>query len=69
MVAAVRDGVHVAVADRGLGIPAELLPELFRKFSRASGEATATGVDRSSLGLAICKGIVEAQGGRIWPLT
>ena len=68
MVSAVRDGVHVAVsvADRGRGIPAELLPELFRKFSRASSEATASSVDGSGLGLAICKGIVEAHGGRIW---
>ena len=68
MVSAVRDGVHVAVsvADRGRGIPAELLPELFRKFSRASGAATASGVDGSGLGLAICRGIVEAHGGRIW---
>ena len=68
LVTAVRDGVHVAVsvADRGSGIPAELLPELFRKFSRASGEATASGIDGSGLGLAICKGIVEAHGGRIW---
>ena len=68
MVTAVREGVHVAVsvADRGRGIPAELLPELFRKFSRASGEATASGADGSGLGLAICKGIVEAHGGRIW---
>ncbi len=67
-VSARRDGVHVAVsvADRGRGIPAELLPELFRKFSRASGEAAAPGVDGSGLGLAICKGIVEAHGGRIW---
>ncbi len=67
-VSAVRDGVHVAVsvADRGRGIPAELLPELFRKFSRASGEVTASGADGSGLGLAICKGIVEAHGGRIW---
>ena len=67
-VSAVREGVHVAVsvADRGRGIPAELLPELFRKFSRASGEATASGVDGSGLGLAICRGIVEAHGGRIW---
>ena len=69
-VTAVRDGVHVAVsvADRGRGIPAELLPELFRKFSRASGAAAAStlGVDGSGLGLAICKGIVEAHGGRIW---
>ena len=67
-VSAVRDGVHVAVSvvDLGRSIPAELLPELFRKFSRASGEATASGVDGSGLGLAICKGIVEAHGGRIW---
>ena len=35
-VAAVRDGVHVAfsVADDGVGVPAERLPHLFRKFSR-----------------------------------
>ena len=67
-VTAVRDGVHVAVsvADLGRGIPADLLPELFRKFSRASGEATVSGIDGSGLGLAICRGIVEAHGGRIW---
>ena len=52
--------VAVSVADEGRGIPADLLPGLFRKFSRASG------VDGSGLGLAICKGIVEAHGGRIW---
>ena len=67
-VSAQRDGVHVAVsvADQGRGIPAELLPEVFRKFSRASGEVKASGVDGSGLGLAICMGIVEAHGGRIW---
>ena len=68
LLSAARDGVYVAVsvADRGRGIPAELLPGLFRKFSRASGAVTASGVDGSGLGLAICKGIVEAHGGRIW---
>ena len=42
---AVRGGVHVAVSvsDRGRGIPAELLPELFRKFSRAFDRDTASG--------------------------
>ncbi len=64
-VSAARDGVHVAVsvADEGRGIPAESLPDLFRKFSRAQSEEQ--GGD-TGLGLAICKGIVEAHGGRIW---
>ena len=63
-VSAVREGVHVAVsvADQGRGFPAERLPHLFRKFSRMpSGEQSGD----TGLGLAICKGIVEAHGGRI----
>ena len=38
-VTAVREGVHVAVsvADEGRGVPAGLLPHLFRKFSRIDG--------------------------------
>ena len=55
-VAAERDGVHVAVsvADDGRGIAPERLAQLFRKYSGGAG-----------LGLAICKGLVEAHGGRI----
>ena len=64
-VSAVGEGVHVmvSVSDRGRGIPAESLPHLFRKFSRL--ESQEQGGD-TGLGLAICKGIVEAHGGRIW---
>ena len=64
-VSAVRNGVYVAVSvvDQGRGILAEGLPNLFRKFSRV--EADEQGGD-TGLGLAICKGIVEAHGGRIW---
>ena len=64
-VGAERDGVRVAisVADEGRGIPAEHLPLLFGKFSAARSEDQ--GGD-TGLGLAICKGIVEAHGGRIW---
>lgn len=64
-VTAERQGVHVAVsvADEGRGIPAESLPDLFRKFSRAQPEEQE---GDTGLGLAICKGIVEAHGGRIW---
>ena len=63
-VSAARDGVHVAVtvSDEGRGIPAERLPHLFRKFSGVN--AGEPGGD-TGLGLAICKGIVEAHGGRI----
>ena len=66
-VTAVREDLHVAVtvADEGTGIYAEQLPHLFRKFSRTDedGERQIRG---SGLGLTICKGIVEAHGGRIW---
>ena len=64
-VSAVREAVHVAVsvADEGRGIPAESMPRLFRKFSAVQSEER--GGD-TGLGLAICKGIVEAHGGRIW---
>ena len=63
-VSAVRMGVdvEVSVADEGRGIPEEDLPLLFRKFSRREDRDSA---GDTGLGLAICKGIVEAHGGRI----
>ena len=66
-VAAVRDGVHVAisVSDEGRGVPPDLLPYLFRKHSRISTRDQERGIGGSGLGLAICKGLVEAHGGRI----
>ena len=62
---ALREDLHVAfsVADEGRGIPVESLPHLFRKFSRVQSEEQG---GETGLGLAICKGIVEAHGGRIW---
>ncbi len=67
-VSAIRDVFHVAVSvsDQGRGIPADMLPLLFRKFSQVDGATRDGGVSGSGLGLAICKGIVEAHGGRIW---
>ena len=66
-VTAVQEDLHVvvSVADEGTGIPAERLPHLFRKFSRTD-EDEEREIGGAGLGLAICKGIVEAHGGRIW---
>ena len=62
-VSALRDGTHVAVSvtDEGQGVPPDRLPHLFRKYTGA-----AKGKLGGGLSLAICKGLVEAHGGRIW---
>ena len=64
LVSAAREGdqVAISVADAGQGIPAEQLPGLFRRFDRSGSDNPG---DDTGLGLAICKGIVEAHGGRI----
>jgi signal transduction histidine kinase len=63
----IRDGAQltVGVRDRGPGIPPEHADRLFERFYRVS--AGADGAARGlGLGLAICKGLVEAHDGRIW---
>ncbi len=61
-VEAAREGVHVAIAvsDEGHGLTPERLAKLFRKYARDEERSAGGG-----LGLAICKGLVEAHGGRI----
>ncbi len=65
---AVRDEFHVAVSvsDDGRGALPERLPHLFGKFTQGSGDGRGDGAERAGLGLAICKGIIETHGGRIW---
>ncbi len=69
-VAAERDGVHVAisVSDEGGGVPPERLPHLFSKHFGAVADGGPR-ARRYGLGLAICKGLIEAHGGRIWAET
>jgi two-component system OmpR family sensor kinase/two-component system sensor histidine kinase BaeS len=55
----VGDGVELSVADTGTGIPAERLPHVFDRFSRAPDSPGA------GLGLAIAKSLVGAHGGQI----
>ena len=57
----------VSVADRGPGIPLSERERIFDKFYRVHREPGAADQPRGSgLGLAVCRGMVEAHGGQIW---
>ncbi len=57
--------VIVSVKDNGRGIPPEARDEIFKKFYQVDTSSIRE-KGGSGLGLSICKGIVEAHGGRIW---
>ena len=52
------------VADTGIGIPEGDLPNLFRRFFRASN-ATSAAIPGTGLGLAIVQDIVLQHGGEL----
>jgi two-component system sensor histidine kinase KdpD len=54
--------VKVEVQDYGPGLPAGMESRVFEKFTRGEKESSKPGI---GLGLAICRAIVEAHGGRI----
>jgi two-component system sensor histidine kinase KdpD len=56
--------IEIDVQDRGVGIPPDQRERVFEPFHQvAKGTNSQKG---AGLGLAICKGLVEAHGGRIW---
>jgi signal transduction histidine kinase len=57
------DEVQVAVEDTGEGLDDEARTRMFERFWRADRSRTSRG---TGLGLAIARGLIEAQGGRIW---
>ena len=62
-VSALRDSREwvVTVRDNGLGVDPDQATRIFGMFSRAS-----SATDGAGIGLAVCRRIVEAHGGRIW---
>ena len=66
-VGAVRDRLEVAisVSDEGRGVAPERLPHLFRRYADIGGGERDREAAGFGLGLVICKGLVEAHGGRI----
>jgi signal transduction histidine kinase len=57
--------IQLSVLDTGQGIPNEALPYVFQKFFHADQSLTRA-YGGLGLGLAYCKHVVEALGGRIW---
>jgi signal transduction histidine kinase len=62
-VSALRDSREwvVSVRDNGLGVDPDEATRIFGMFSRATDD-----IDGVGIGLAVCRRIVEAHGGRIW---
>lgn len=58
--------VRVHVDDHGQGLPAGMETRIFDKFTRGEKESATPGI---GLGLAICRAIVEAHGGKIGALN
>lgn len=58
------DKIRIDVADQGVGIPKEHLPNIFTKFSRIDNPLTRE-VEGTGLGLYITKSLTNAMGGQI----
>lgn len=54
----------VSVTDQGIGIPAEELPNLFKRYSRLPGAAEA-GIPGTGLGLYLTRELARTQGGDV----
>lgn len=60
-----RGGVRISVADTGIGIPQEMLPNIFDRFTTARRKGLHH-EPSTGLGLHICKQLVQQHGGNIY---
>jgi signal transduction histidine kinase/CheY-like chemotaxis protein len=58
-------GIHITVADTGIGIAPEIQDRIFEKFSQADTSTTRK-YGGTGLGLSISRTLVEKLGGRMW---
>ncbi len=61
----IKDRVIIKIVDHGLGIPKEMLPKIFDRFSGA-GRTGLKGEQSTGIGLSIVKQIVESHNGKIY---
>jgi len=59
------DGLYLSVTDNGPGLPPHLTERIFDRFYQVDG-SRAQSRGGVGLGLAICRGFIEAHGGHIW---
>jgi two-component system sensor histidine kinase KdpD len=62
----VAGGIELAVEDQGRGVPEQLRERVFTKFFRNEPDEGGHATGGLGLGLAIARGIVQSQGGKIW---
>lgn len=58
------DDIVLSVKDSGMGIPADVIPQLFQEFVR--DKKVAKEIQGTGLGLYVARIFMEAQGGKIW---
>ncbi|MBU8848174.1 MAG: HAMP domain-containing histidine kinase, partial [Desulfobacterales bacterium] len=64
----IKNEIKFSIKDQGHGIDAEHHKIIFKKFHQIPQENGMANIQKGSsgIGLAICKGLVEAHGGNIW---
>ncbi len=62
------EGVILSVSDQGIGIPEAEQERIFERFYRVDSP-TGRKVGGAGLGLAVCRAVVEAHGGKMWVVS